>query len=91
MKLKITIDNKTTKWMLRSQNLNAGAPPRLHQTVDSSAVRTPAAVAVGAAPWTAARCEDKVCRSPVSGIVASVVAQPGQTLQVGDVCWCWKP
>jgi methylmalonyl-CoA carboxyltransferase small subunit len=29
--------------------------------------------------------EDKVCRSPVSGIVASVTAQPGQSLQVGDV------
>jgi methylmalonyl-CoA carboxyltransferase small subunit len=29
--------------------------------------------------------ENKVCRSPVSGIVASVTAQPGQTLQVGDV------
>jgi methylmalonyl-CoA carboxyltransferase small subunit len=29
--------------------------------------------------------ESKVCRSPVSGIVASVTAQPGQTLQVGDV------
>ena len=28
--------------------------------------------------------EDKVCRSPVSGLVASVIAQPGQTLQVGD-------
>jgi methylmalonyl-CoA carboxyltransferase small subunit len=25
-----------------------------------------------------------VCRSPVSGIVASITAQVGQTLQVGD-------
>jgi methylmalonyl-CoA carboxyltransferase small subunit len=29
--------------------------------------------------------EEKVCRSPVSGIVVKVVAQPGQTLQVGDI------
>ena len=29
--------------------------------------------------------EDKVARSPVSGIVVRATAQPGQTLQVGDV------
>jgi methylmalonyl-CoA carboxyltransferase small subunit len=28
--------------------------------------------------------EAKVCRSPVSGIVVKLVAQPGQSLQVGD-------
>jgi methylmalonyl-CoA carboxyltransferase small subunit len=29
--------------------------------------------------------EDKVCRSPVSGIVVRVAAQAGQSLQVGDI------
>ena len=28
--------------------------------------------------------ESKVCRSPVSGIVVRLIAQPGQNLQVGD-------
>ena len=29
--------------------------------------------------------EEKVCRSPVSGIVVRVAAQVGQTLQTGDM------
>ena len=29
--------------------------------------------------------EEKVCRSPVSGIVVRVVAQAGQSIQAGDV------
>jgi methylmalonyl-CoA carboxyltransferase small subunit len=29
--------------------------------------------------------EEKVCRSPVSGIVVRIVSQPGQSLQVGDI------
>ena len=29
--------------------------------------------------------EDKVCRSPISGIVIRVAAQVGQSLQTGDV------
>ena len=44
------------------------------------AARTPAEPA---APLAAAD-EAKVCRSPVSGIVVKVLAQVGQTLQVGD-------
>jgi methylmalonyl-CoA carboxyltransferase small subunit len=29
--------------------------------------------------------EERVCRSPVSGIVVRIAVQPGQTLQVGDI------
>jgi methylmalonyl-CoA carboxyltransferase small subunit len=28
--------------------------------------------------------EDKVCRSPIAGIVVKVTAQPGQSIQTGD-------
>jgi methylmalonyl-CoA carboxyltransferase small subunit len=28
--------------------------------------------------------EDKVCRSPISGIVVKVASQPGQQIQTGD-------
>jgi methylmalonyl-CoA carboxyltransferase small subunit len=86
MKLKITIDSKNYEVDVEvAEPEPAGAPPRFHQTVESSAAHT--SVAVAAAPPVDSHpvVEDKVCRSPVSGLVASVVAQPGQTLQVGDV------
>jgi methylmalonyl-CoA carboxyltransferase small subunit len=57
---------------------------RLH-AVESSAVRTTVALPAAAPKEPSSLKEDNVCRSPVSGIVASVTAQPGQTLQVGDV------
>ncbi|NLF55600.1 MAG: acetyl-CoA carboxylase biotin carboxyl carrier protein subunit [Thauera phenolivorans] len=51
----------------------AGAPPA------SGTMTAPPADAAGAAVD-----EEKVCRSPVSGIVMRLIAQPGQSLQVGD-------
>jgi methylmalonyl-CoA carboxyltransferase small subunit len=85
MKLKITIDSKNYEVDVEvAEPEAAGAPPRFHQTVESSAARTPVGVAA-APPAESNVVEDKVCRSPVSGLVASIVAQPGQTLQVGDV------
>jgi methylmalonyl-CoA carboxyltransferase small subunit len=85
MKLKITIDSKNYEVDVEvAEPEPAGAPPRFHQTVESSAART--AVAVAPAPPIDSHpvVEDKVCRSPVSGLVASIIAQPGQTLQIGD-------
>lgn len=38
-----------------------------------------------AAPAEANVDEDKVCRSPVAGVVVRIVAQPGQKLQVNDL------
>jgi len=52
--------------------------------VESAAVRLPATQA--AAPKAdAAVNEDKVCRSPVSGIVVRIAVQIGQKLQAGDI------
>jgi methylmalonyl-CoA carboxyltransferase small subunit len=84
MKLKITIDSKNYEVDVEvAEPEPAGAPPRFHQSVESSAAR--AAVAVAAPPVDATPVnEGKVCRSPVSGIVASVAAKEGQSLQVGD-------
>jgi methylmalonyl-CoA carboxyltransferase 1.3S subunit len=84
MKLKITIDNKNYEVDVEVAESEASGPSRL-QAVESSAVRMPAAIAAAPATETHAVAEDKVCRSPVSGVVASVAAQPGQKLQVGDV------
>ena len=86
MKLKITIDSKNYEVDVDvAEPEPAGAPPRFHQTVESSAARAPIAVAAAPPVDSQPVVEDKVCRSPVSGLVASVIAQPGQTLQVGDV------
>jgi methylmalonyl-CoA carboxyltransferase small subunit len=84
MKLKISIDSKQYEVDVEVAESEASNPVRL-QAVESAAARTPIA-AVSAPPVeTGSVQEDKVCRSPVSGIVASVVAQAGQSLQVGDI------
>lgn len=84
MKLKISIDNKNYEVDVDVAEPEVAGHARL-QAVESSAVRTPVATAAAPAAETTPVVEGKVCRSPVSGIVASVTAQPGQTLQVGDV------
>lgn len=85
MKLRITIDNKNYEVDVEvAEPEPAGAPPRFHQSVESSAVRAPIAVASAPPAEAAPANEAKVCRSPVSGIVASVTAKAGQLLQVGD-------
>jgi methylmalonyl-CoA carboxyltransferase small subunit len=83
MKLKITIDSKNYEVDVEvAEPEAAGAPPRFHQSVESSAARV---IAVAAPPVdTTPVNEGKVCRSPVSGIVASVSAKEGQSLSVGD-------
>ena len=85
MKLKITIDNKNYEVDVEvAEPESSGGASRL-QAVESSAVRTSFAVAAALPTGAASVIEDKVCRSPVSGLVASVTAQAGQMLQVGDV------
>ena len=84
MKLKIKIDNKQYEVDVEVAESEASEPLRM-QAVESAAARTPiAAVSEPTTESTSAE-EAKVCRSPVSGIVASVTVQPGQALQVGDV------
>jgi len=84
MKLKITIDSKQYELDVEVAEAEVSGPSQPH-TVESSAARTPIA-AISAVPTVLSSAkEEKVCRSPVSGVVASITAQPGQTLQVGDV------
>jgi methylmalonyl-CoA carboxyltransferase small subunit len=84
MKLKITIDSKNYEVDVDVAEPEVVGHAHL-QTVESAAVRTPLAAASAVPVNTTPVVEGKVCRSPVTGIVASVLAQPGQTLQVGDV------
>lgn len=48
-----------------------------------AAIAPPPPAAAGGAPEPAAD-EQKVCRSPISGIVVRVTARAGQQIQVGD-------
>lgn len=84
MKLQITIDSKQYEVDVEVAEPEVAGHARL-QAVESSAARTSFATAVAPPPESSSVVEAKVCRSPVSGIVASVTAQPGQTLQIGDV------
>jgi methylmalonyl-CoA carboxyltransferase 1.3S subunit len=85
MKLKITIDSKQYEVDVGVAEPEVPVGHARLQAVESSAARTPVASTAGPPVESSSVVESKVCRSPVSGIVASVVAQPGQTLQVGDV------
>ena len=84
MKLKITIDNKTYEVEVEASQPESPAPPPRGYAVESSAVRVPAAPVAPPPPGDGAVNEDKVCRSPISGIVVRVAAQPGQNIQIGD-------
>jgi methylmalonyl-CoA carboxyltransferase small subunit len=54
--------------------------------IGSAPLRVPAGTAPAApAGDSKAVNEEKVCRSPVSGIVVRVAAQVGQSLQTGDI------
>jgi len=85
MKLKIDIDNKSHEVEVEVAESEAATGPQRLQAMESSAMRTPMPSAAPPTVETSNVAEDKVCRSPVSGVVASVTAQAGQTLQVGDV------
>jgi methylmalonyl-CoA carboxyltransferase small subunit len=88
VKLKITLEDRTFEVDVEvAEADHAVLPPSypvgsalLAGQVASVPVLAPAAA--GAAAPVAD--EAKVCRSPVSGIVVKVLAQVGQTLQVGD-------
>lgn len=84
MKLKITIDNKNYEVDVEVAEPEVTGHVRL-QTVESAAARAPITTTAATPPEASNVVEAKVCRSPVSGIVASIAAQPGQTLQIGDV------
>ena len=85
MKLTITIDNKTYEVDVEAAEPESASPLRGY-SVESASVRVPAAKPAAPAPVAAGPVnEEKVCRSPVSGIVVKVAAQEGQSLQPGDI------
>ena len=88
MKLNITIDGKT--YEVDVDAAEPESPVAMPYNVSglnigSAPMRVPAAAAPVAPPAGAPVNEEKVCRSPVSGVVVRVAAQVGQSLQTGDI------
>jgi len=81
VKLKITVDGKTYEVEVEAVS------PEIPQAPLDYGVQ-PGAVRVGAAPVLSTPDpvkEEKVCRSPISGIVVKVPVQRGQSIQPGDI------
>ena len=86
MKLNITIDGKTYEVEVEAAEPEAPAGQNFSGVnIGSAPLRVPASAPAAPAPVGPAVNEDKVCRSPVSGIVVRITAQVGQTLQPGDI------
>ena len=88
MKLNITVDNKNYEVEVEVAD-SATAPVAAAPRLDTS-LRIPAAAPVNGSAAAAKPVdsgpvnEEKVCRSPVSGIVVRVNGQVGQKIQSGD-------
>ncbi|MCC6588259.1 MAG: acetyl-CoA carboxylase biotin carboxyl carrier protein subunit [Bryobacterales bacterium] len=87
MKLKITVDNKVYEVEVEATETEpAGMPTYVYQGSAPRMPMAPAAAPQMAAPPVAQGPvnEEKVCRSPISGIVVKVLVQAGQKIQPGD-------
>jgi methylmalonyl-CoA carboxyltransferase 1.3S subunit len=86
VKLKITIDQKTYEVDVEASEPETYAQPPRGYSVEPAAVRLPASAPMAPKPVESGNVDEgKVARSPVTGTVVKVSAQPGQTLQAGDV------
>ena len=92
LKLQISIDGKTYETevevleddaMPRQHNYGTYQP--LHATVPSTPVGGAQAPSATAKDAKESVSEDKVCRSPVTGIVIKVNVEPGQNIQANDL------
>lgn len=87
MKLRITIDDKTYDVDVEVAEADHSSLPPAYPVgsarLAGSAASAPTGQASEASPKTVAN-EDKVCRSPVSGIVVKLFAKPGERIQAGD-------
>jgi methylmalonyl-CoA carboxyltransferase small subunit len=86
MKLKITIDQKTYEVDVEVAEDDRGSASLAHAYLPSAPTTVPSALPPpprAAAPDSNV-AEDKVCRSPVAGVVVRVNAQPGQQIQAND-------
>jgi methylmalonyl-CoA carboxyltransferase small subunit len=88
MKLTITIDQKTYEVEVdAAQPESPAAVPYAAGglNIGSAPLRVPAGAPSAPPVDSKPVNEEKVCRSPVSGVVVRVAAQVGQSLQTGDI------
>jgi methylmalonyl-CoA carboxyltransferase small subunit len=86
MKLRITVDQKTYEVDVEVAEDEYAPAPAGHSYAPATPMALPSAPppppTAGAADSNVA--EDKVCRSPVAGVVVRVNAQAGQQIQAND-------
>ena len=86
MKLRITVDQKTYEVDVEVAEDDRAPSSPAHAYIPASPTAVPSAPPPpprAVAPDSHV-VEDKVCRSPVAGIVVRVNAQPGQQIQAND-------
>lgn len=85
MKLKITVDNRVYEVEVEAVESDPAPPAVAYSPVQVRPAPLAAAVAPAApVPPSPPANEDKVCRSPINGIVNKILVQPGQRIQPGD-------
>jgi methylmalonyl-CoA carboxyltransferase small subunit len=84
VKLKITVDQKVYEVEVEVAEPEPVQLPPAGYLMNPAAVRVPAAPAARPGADSGPVNEDKVCRSPINGIVVKVAAQEGQSIQPGD-------
>jgi methylmalonyl-CoA carboxyltransferase small subunit len=89
VKLKITLDNKVYEVDVEAMEPESEPLPPSGFLMQPGVARVPAPAAAapkpaGAPAGEANVNEDKVCRSPINGIVVKLTAQVGQSIQPGD-------
>ena len=88
MKLKITLEDRTFEVDVEVAEADHAVLPPSYPVgsalLAGQVASAPVLMPPVAGATTPVADEAKVCRSPVSGIVVKVLAQVGQTLQVGD-------
>ena len=85
MKLRITVDQKVYEVDVEVDEDDRTPPSQAHAYVPAAPTALPSAPPPppAAAPESSV-AEDKVCRSPVAGVVVRVNAQAGQQIQAND-------
>jgi len=84
MKLKITLDNKVYEVEVEASEPEPEPLPPAGYIMHPTVAQVPAAPPAKAPAEQANVNEDKVCRSPINGIVVKIAAQAGQQIQPGD-------
>lgn len=86
MKLKITLDNKVYEVEVEAMEPEPEPLPPAGYIMQPTVAHLPAAppAVKPAAGGDAKVNEDKVCRSPINGIVVKIAAQAGQEIHPGD-------